>query len=64
MDKYGVSLDEEHEKIAMAQGRPCPSCGGKNVNYKGSIPHCPQCGTRPWERAPDGSKKDQKDHQR
>lgn len=60
MDKFGVVTDQESTKIASKEGRPCPSCGSKNVNYKGSTPHCPECGTEPWE--PNGNRS--KDHLR
>ena len=58
MDKYGVVLDDESTKIASKEGRPCPKCGDKNVNYKGVTPHCPRCGTEPWEKKPDGNTQD------
>lgn len=57
-EKYGVVVDTEAEKVATREGRPCPGCGGKNVNYKGMTPHCPSCGTRPWERESNGTKQD------
>jgi len=55
MDKFGVVIDEELEKIASKEGRPCPQCGSKSVNYEGTTPHCPNCGTRPWEINGQGS---------
>lgn len=58
MDKFGVVTNEENVKIATLEGRPCPSCGSKNVNYKGTTPHCPKCGTKPWEPTPHGSTKE------
>lgn len=57
MDKYGVVLDDENEKIANLKGRPCPQCGSNKVNYNGLTPHCPQCGTEPWEKR-DGATQD------
>lgn len=61
MDKYGVILDHEAEKLASKEGRPCPQCGSKHVNYAGVTPHCPECGTEPWEPN-DGESR--RDHQR
>jgi hypothetical protein len=49
MDKFGVVVNEEMHKIASKEGRPCPSCGSRRVNYAGLTPHCPNCGTEPWE---------------
>lgn len=50
MDKYGVGTDDEQVKTADSRrGRACPSCGSTNVNYTGNVPHCSNCGTRPWE---------------
>lgn len=56
MDKFGVVIEEERSKVASKQGRPCPSCGSGSVNYKGITPHCPNCGTKPWE--PNGRNKE------
>lgn len=50
MDKFAVVLDDEATKVASKEGRPCPQCGTKNVNYKGLTPHCPNCGVEPWEK--------------
>lgn len=50
MDKYAVVTDDEMMKTAMQGTRPCPSCGSRSVNYRGLTPHCPNCGTQPWER--------------
>lgn len=49
MDKYSVATRDEHMKIASLAGSPCPGCGSGRVNYKGLVPHCPNCGTKPWE---------------
>ena len=49
MEKYGVTTDTEREKVASKEGRPCPDCGSGKVDYAGSTPHCPNCGTKPWE---------------
>jgi len=54
-EKYGVVVAHAAEKIAAKSGRPCPSCGNTKVNYSGSTPHCPTCGTQPWEQRPDGT---------
>lgn len=61
MDKYGVIIEEEQSKIASLTGRPCPSCGSRRVDYTGLTPHCPACGTKPWE--PHG-KNERKDYRR
>lgn len=58
MDKYGVVLSEEHEKVAVKAGRPCPGCGSRSVDYGGLTPHCSNCGTQPWERKADAESKD------
>ena len=50
MDKYAVVLDDHHMKTAMDGAAPCPSCGSNKVNHRGVTPHCPNCGTRPWEK--------------
>ena len=50
MDKYAVVLDESHEKAAMDGARPCPQCASRRVNYRSVTPHCPNCGTEPWEK--------------
>ena len=50
MDKYGVVTDEEMNKTASKKGDPCPQCGSTDVDYTGMIPHCPRCGTEPWEK--------------
>jgi predicted RNA-binding Zn-ribbon protein involved in translation (DUF1610 family) len=60
MDKFGVVIDEQAEKIASKEGRPCPSCGTTKVDYRGVTPHCPNCGTEPWE--PNG--RDSRNHGR
>lgn len=63
MTKYGVVLDDENVKVASSEGRPCPSCGSKRVNYAGLTPHCPNCGVEPWsKKRNDGEIR--KDHQR
>lgn len=62
MDKYGVVLDDTHQKIAMQRGQPCPNCGSRVVNYTGLTPHCPNCGTAPWEKRPDA--KEEGNHRR
>ena len=50
MDKYGVVTSDEEAKIASKEGRPCPLCGSRSVDYAGATPHCPNCGTKPWEK--------------
>lgn len=59
VEKYGVSIDSPFSKTAASEGRPCPDCGGLNVDYKGTTPHCPKCGTLPWEST-DGRKAETK----
>lgn len=54
MDKYGVATAESHTKTASKTKSPCPKCGHRNVNYAGQVPHCPTCGTEPWEPQPRG----------
>jgi len=49
MEKYAVVTDEELIKSASVKQQGCPSCGSTFVNYSGSTPHCPKCGTEPWE---------------
>jgi len=49
MEKFGVVIDTEHQKIADLKGRPCPSCGSRDVEYRTQTPICPRCGTAPWE---------------
>jgi hypothetical protein len=49
MEKNGVVLDSELDKIASMKGRPCPQCGSAHVNYAGLTPNCPSCGSEPWE---------------
>ena len=58
MDKYGVVIEGENEKIAALRGRPCPQCGSNQVNYNGLTPHCPKCGVEPWEKKQDGTTQD------
>lgn len=53
MEKYGVVIDESHEKLGSqkdGKNPPCPSCGSNLVDYSGSVPVCPRCGTQPWEK--------------
>lgn len=49
IDKYAVVTDEDAEKIASKTGQPCPICGSRKVDFTGTTPHCPNCGTKPWE---------------
>lgn len=51
MDKYGVELEEGHEKQGSGGKGPskCPSCGS---DLDGPA-HCPKCGTKPFERRTD-----------
>ncbi len=54
-EKYAVIVEDEATKIASRSGRPCPECGSAHVNYGGFTPHCPSCGTKPWEPRPNGT---------
>jgi hypothetical protein len=61
MEKYAVvtGKDRDGEKTASVgpSTRYCPTCGVPLV--KGAnVPKCPKCGTKPFERKPDGSKKE------
>ena len=50
MDKYAVGTDDETVKTAeRGRGRACPSCGSTKVDFTSNVPHCPNCGTKPWE---------------
>lgn len=50
MDKYGVADNAEMLKqAAMEDKLQCPRCG-RTAQIAGTIPHCPNCGTLPWER--------------
>lgn len=49
-DKYSVGTDEEQVKVAeQGRGRACPGCGSTKVDFSSNVPHCPNCGTTPWE---------------
>ena len=52
MDKYGVAVDEEHEKTAEeGDRRRCPDCGLDLVKISSAnVPICRRCGTEPFER--------------
>jgi hypothetical protein len=49
-EKYAVVVDFEHQKTAGATAKECPKCASTRVNWTGVVPHCPNCGTQPWER--------------
>lgn len=55
MDKYGVETSEEKIKIA-SEGKGCPKCGGA-LSEGASPPHCPVCGTEPFEGKENASDK-------
>jgi hypothetical protein len=58
MDKFGVVTETENTKIASRDGQPCPGCGSHKVNYRGMTPHCPRCGTEPWEKRDSGKREE------
>jgi hypothetical protein len=48
MEKYGVEVDPEKEKTANEGEKKCPTCGSDLS--PGNVPHCPKCGTKPFEQ--------------
>jgi hypothetical protein len=49
-EKYAVVVDFEHQKTAGTNSqKECPQCSSTRVNWAGVVPHCPNCGTKPWE---------------
>lgn len=55
MDKYSVVTDEELEKTSGPGGgklATCPKCG-RALDPNANVPHCPGCGTEPFEKRPD-----------
>jgi predicted RNA-binding Zn-ribbon protein involved in translation (DUF1610 family) len=48
MEKYGVEVDDDKVKTGSA-GNKCPSCGA-DVRTDLSVPMCPNCGTKPFEK--------------
>lgn len=54
MEKFGVVIDKSSEKVktASTQGK-CPACGDTlNTFSVNNLPHCPNCGTKPFEKQP------------
>jgi len=52
MDKYGVEIDKKDSKTKEAAARGlCPLCGSKLTGWP---PVCPEHGSKPFERRPDG----------
>jgi nucleoid DNA-binding protein len=47
MDKYGVEMNNEATLMAKVTG-DCPACKGKLDQT--DPPHCPSCGTAPFEK--------------
>lgn len=61
MEKYAVVIDDEKTKTASTDNT-CPKCGTRvgvqtlkqTFTRTGPfIPHCPNCGTEPFEKRPD-----------
>jgi uncharacterized Zn finger protein (UPF0148 family) len=57
MDKYGVVTEGEGLTKQGSTGRTCPVCGSK-VEQHGPVTICPKCGTKPFEEAKHGQKKE------
>ena len=53
MEKYGVVEEAPEEKTAQDK-RCCPSCGAR-LKRHGGILICPNCGSLPFEDAPEDS---------
>jgi uncharacterized Zn finger protein (UPF0148 family) len=49
MDKYAVVLDDEKTKTAGTDNT-CPKCGRTVEHMNDGFPHCPNCGTAPFEK--------------
>ena len=49
MDKYAVEVDKTTTKTA-GTSRTCPGCGGPLKTDNANVPHCPRCGTQPFEK--------------
>lgn len=62
MDKYAVELDNSLVKLA-SKGGNCPKCGrllhAKDGASGAFVPpqYCPDCGTEPFEKRPEPSRK-------
>lgn len=53
MDKYAVEIKPGLEKTAQQGGaQNCQRCG-KKLSPGSNVPHCPSCGTKPFERHKD-----------
>jgi ribosomal protein L37AE/L43A len=56
MEKYAVVIDEEKTKqgsVTTHRHEVCPECEEGVVDRSGSVPVCPICGTKPFEKRPD-----------
>jgi len=49
MEKLGVVLDDEKTKTAGTDHR-CPKCNSVIEHMDDGFPHCPKCGTKPFEK--------------
>lgn len=52
MDKLGVDIDKDKTKTA-SQTKTCPGCGAE-LQAGVNVPLCPNCGTKPFEKAKEG----------
>jgi hypothetical protein len=53
MEKYGVVTTEDKNKTASVRflfEKKCPKCG-KALTTESNTPHCPDCGTEPFEKS-------------
>lgn len=53
MEKLGVEVDENQTKEASGEPKTtCPQCGSA-LGHRAhtNVPHCPKCGTQPFEGA-------------
>jgi predicted amidophosphoribosyltransferase len=54
MDKYGVQVDPEKVKegsVKVFKHECCPDCEAV-LDLSGSVPICPHCGSKPFEKQP------------
>lgn len=55
MEKYGVQQQQEKVAAVGVKTNTCPDCGSQ-VEQKGSVLWCPNCGTKPYEGGLNGKK--------